>query len=101
MQTVKELDGLFGGCLVAMDRHGGIDDLFHLPADGAGILDGDRAPDIQIDIIAIGYRDVDSHLTGIEKCVCCLAEHEEQTAGVGADTTGGGDVEKLHVFWGI
>ena len=42
-----------------MDGHGGIDDFFHLPADGASILDGYRTPDIQIDIIAIGHWDVD------------------------------------------
>ena len=106
MQTFKEFDGLFCGCLVAMDGHGGIDDFFHLPADGAGILDGYRTPDVQIDIIAIGHWDVDSHLTGVEKCVCCLAENEEQkneeqTAGVGTDATRGGDVEKFHIFGGI
>ena len=84
-----------------MDRHGGIDDFFHLTADGASILDGYRTSDVQIDIIAIRHRDVDSHLTGIEKCVCCLAENEEQTAGVGTDATRGGDIEKLHIFWGI
>ena len=84
-----------------MDGHGGIDDLLHLATDGTCIFDGDRTADVQIDIIAIRYGDVDSHLTGIEKCMGCLAEYEEQTAGVGTETTGGCDIEKFHILWGV
>ena len=84
-----------------MDGYGGIDDLLHLAADGARIFNSYWTADVQIDIIAIGDGDVDCHLTRIEKRVGSLAEYEKQATGVGTGTTGGGDIEKLHILWGI
>ena len=88
-------------CLVAMDGYSGVDDLLHLTTDGPRIFNSYWTADVQIDIIAIGYRDVDSHLAGIEKRMGSLTEYEKQAAGVGTRTTGGCDIEKLYILWGI
>ena len=98
VQAIEELDGLFGGGFVAMDRQGGIDNLLHATTDGASIVEGDRATNVQVYVVAIGNGDVDGYLAGVEKIVNGLTEHEEEAAGIGSRATGRGDVEKFDLF---
>ena len=98
MEAVEEPDGLLGGGLMAMDGQSRIDDLLHLATDGPCIVEGDRPPDVEIHIIAIGNGDVDGHLTGIEEVMDRLAEHKEKGAGIGSGAAGRGDVEELHLL---
>ena len=73
---------------MTVDGHGGIDDLLHLLADAACIVEGDRMADVEIDIIAVGDGDIDSHLAFLIKFVYRLAEHEEKGTGVSTGATG-------------
>ena len=88
MLLFEHADGFFCGGFMTVDGHGGIDDLLHLLADAACIVEGDRMADVEIDIIAVGDGDVDSHLAFLVKSVYRLAEHEEKGTGVSTGATG-------------
>ena len=68
---------------MAVYGQGGVDDLLHAPADSSGIVEGYRAPDLQVHIVTVTHGDVDSHLARLEEVVGRFAEHEEKRAGVG------------------
>ena len=98
MQTIKELDSLFSSCFVAMDGITSIDNLLHATTDSASIIERNRAPDIQINIVTIAYRYVDRHLARCKQVVNGLAKHKEQATCISTRTTRRSDIKKLYLL---
>ena len=94
----EHLDGLFGGGLIAMDGQGCGDNLLHTAAQAPDVVEGHGVVELQVDKVAVGDGDVNPHAAVGVEVVGSLAEHEEEGAGVGALTAGGGHVEELHLL---
>ena len=98
MQLGEHLNGFLGGCLMAVNGNGGIDNLLHALTDVPCILKCHGMSDVEINIIAIGDGNVNGYLTRCVEVVDGFTQDEEQRAGVGAQASGGGDVEEFDVL---
>ena len=88
---------------MTMDRNAGINDVLHLLSQTAGIVGCHGTPYLQVHIVAIADRYVDTHFTGgasrfVEQFVGSLTEDKKQCTRVCANTTGRCDVQKLNLF---
>ena len=99
MQPVEHLDGLLGGHLMAVNGQGGVNDLLHAQPDLAGVVERHGVPYVQVYVVSVAHGYVDGRLGRCIEVVHSLAQHEEQRAGVGAQSAVGGDVEKLYGLW--
>ena len=79
MQDIEHLDSLFRGCLMSMDGESCIDNLLHALTDTSCILKGYRMSYVQIYIIAVTHRNINSHFTRIVQVVHCLTKYKKVT----------------------
>ena len=98
MQDAEHLDGLLGGGLMAVHGNSLINDFLHALANLTSIFKRHRMTNVQVHIVAVGNRNVDSHLALLIQVVDGFAEHEEKRAGVGAESRRRSNVKKLHIL---
>ena len=81
-----------------MDGHRCVNNLLHALTDTAGILQCHGMSDVQVHIVTIAHRDIDSHLARRVQVAYGLTKDEKQGARVGTLARCRGDIEEFHAF---